>query len=324
MLITLKEILTLAETGGYAIGAYNTPNLASLMAVLESAEKLNVPVMFQHAQLHEEIMPIKVIGPIMVMMAERAAVPVCVQLDHGEDLDYIKIALELGFTAVMYDGSKLPYNENVESTQKAVELARSYSASVEAELGMMTGHKAGAGEPSEPSACASQLNHSNKNAKHSYNTSLATLCASADVGCTPGTAMYTDPIEAGQFVRSTNIDALACSFGTAHGFYTETPKLEFERISAISKETGIPLVMHGGSGVSPDDYGKCIRRGVRKINYYSYMSRAGVEGIRTFLADEDVQHTHDIFTRVARSMAENVEWSMRIFYTNALTTERRI
>ena len=111
MLVNMNEILRYAEEKGCCVGAFDTPNLEILMAVLRAAEKRNEPVIIQHAQLHEPEMPIRIIGPIMVRMAKEASVPVCAMLDHGEDMDYVRTALELGFSAVMIDGSSKPYDE---------------------------------------------------------------------------------------------------------------------------------------------------------------------------------------------------------------------
>ena len=117
MLVTLNEIMKDAYAKKYAVGAFNTVNLASIRAVLDAAEKLDAPVILQHAQIHERIAPLKVIGPVMLEMAKAAQVPVCVHLDHGEDIDYLLSAMEMGFTSVMFDGSALPYDENVAGTR---------------------------------------------------------------------------------------------------------------------------------------------------------------------------------------------------------------
>lgn len=279
MLATLKEVMEMAEKGGYAIGAFNTPNLECLLAVIHNAEEMNVPVIISHAQLHEEIAPLKDIGPIMVYAAKEAKVPVCVHLDHGEDLDYLEKALELGFTSVMYDGSLLSYEENVANTKKAVEMAAKYHADVEAEIGVMGGREAGASD-------------SAKKAED----------------------MYTDPDVAEKFVKETGIDALAASFGTAHGLYKAKPKLDFERIENIRAKIGIPLVMHGGSGVSPEDYRIAISKGVRKINYYSYMSNAGVKASKELLEAQDVTYFHEIAMAAQIAMKEDVLKAMKVFY----------
>ena len=279
MLASLKEVMEMAEQGGYAIGAFNTPNLECLLAVIHNAEEMNVPVIISHAQLHEEIAPLDDIGPLMVYAAKNAKVKVCVHLDHGEDLEYLERALEIGFTSVMYDGSLYSYEENVENTKKAVALAAKYNADVEAEIGVMGGREAGASD----------------------NGSKAE-------------DMYTDPDVAAKFVAETGIDALAASFGTAHGLYKAAPKLDFERIEQICAKTGIPLVMHGGSGVSPEDYRKAIQRGVRKINYYSYMSNAGVKAAKDLLGAQDVTYYHDIAMAAQKAMKADVLKAMNVFY----------
>ena len=279
MLATLKEVIAIGEEKGYAIGAFNTPNLECLLAVIQNAEEMNVPVIISHAQLHEEIAPLTDIGPVMVMAAKAAKVPVCVHLDHGEDLDYLEKSLELGFTSVMYDGSLLSYEDNVANTKKAVEMAKKYNADVEAEIGVMGGREAGASDSGQKAE-----------------------------------DMYTDPDVAERFVKETGIDALAASFGTAHGLYKAAPKLDFDRIERIKTQTGVPLVMHGGSGVSPEDYKKAIEKGVNKINYYSYMSNAGVKAAKELLDSQDVTFYHDIAMAAQKAMKADVLKAMQVFY----------
>jgi len=246
MLVTLKQIMNLCEARKCAVGSFNTPNLESVMAVISAAEELDVPVIIQHAQVHESIMPIRIIGPIMVEMAKRAKVPVCVHLDHGETLDYICKALSLGFTSVMYDGSVLSFEENMANTKLVVSFAKQTGASVEAEIGCMGKRENGDG--------------------------------SAGDGIDPE-KIYTDPEQAKIFVEETGIDALACSFGTTHGVYLSEPKLDFSVVENVRKKAGIPVVMHGGSGVSAKDFKTAIEKGVRKVNYYTYMAMAGGETI---------------------------------------------
>lgn len=275
MLVNLVEILKLAEEKKCAVGAFNTPNWECILAVIDAAEKLNVPVIISHAQLHEEVSPLAKIGPIMVEAAKRAKVPVCVHLDHCETLDYMAQALEIGFTGVMYDGSTLPYEENLENTKKAVAMAKNYSCGVEAELGALASREGGADNASGP--------------------------------------VYTDPDEAVAFCRETGIDALAPSFGTAHGIYKAKPVLDLDRVKVISEKTGLPLVMHGGSGVSPEDYRTGIANGLRKINYYSYMSKAGTQAVKKLLAKEDVTFFHDLALAAQKAMEADAEKAMRVF-----------
>jgi len=277
MLVTMKEILQIAEERNCAVGAFNTPNLECVMAVLQAAEKLQVPVMLTHAEVHEDVMPINVIGPILIDMAKKASVPVCVHLDHGETLEYLEKALKLGFTSIMYDGSLLPYDENVANTKKAVALARKYGASIEAEIGILGGRESG---------------------------SKSTLKIED---------MYTEPEDAKRFVEDTKIDALAASFGTAHGFYKTKPKLDFDRIKKIKELVNIPLVMHGGSGVSPEDYITAIGYGIRKINYYSYMAKAGVEAVRTLLAENQVDFFPDLAKAAVESMEADAIKALKVF-----------
>ncbi len=275
MLVNLVEILKLAEEKKCAVGAFNTPNLECIHAVLNAAEKLNVPVILSHAQLHEEVSSLSKIGPVMVLAAQRSKVPVCVHLDHCETLDYMQEALDLGFTGVMYDGSLLPYEENMANTQKAVAMAKPYGAGVEAELGALASREGGASNASGP--------------------------------------VYTDPDEAVVFCRETGIDAFAPSFGTAHGIYKAKPVLDLDRVKVIAEKTGLPLVMHGGSGVSPEDYRTGIRNGLRKINYYSYMSKAGTNAVRELLAKEDVTFFHDLAYAAEQAMEADAEKAMRVF-----------
>lgn len=276
MLVTLNEILETARDRHCAVGAFNTPNLECITAVIGAAEKLNVPVIISHAELHESVSPLAVIGPVMIQAAQRAGVPVCVHLDHCETLSYMEKALELGFTGVMYDGSSLPYEVNVENTRKAVAAAGKFGAGVEAELGQLASREGGQTE-------------------------------------NPVGPVYTDPELAERFCRETGIDALAPSFGTAHGIYKSKPVLDLPRVKEISDKTGLPLVMHGGSGVSADDYRTAIQSGICKINYYSYMAKAGVAAVRNLLQQQDVTFFHDLALAAQTAMSENAENAMRIF-----------
>ncbi|MBQ7247806.1 MAG: class II fructose-bisphosphate aldolase [Lachnospiraceae bacterium] len=275
MLVNLNKILEIAEDWKCAIGAFNTPNLECVNAVLDAAEGMDAPVIIMHAQLHEAASPLEKIGPAMVLAARRAKVPVCVHLDHCGQLNYMEKALKMGFTGVMFDGSLLPYEENVRMTKQAVKLAAKYGAGVEAELGALASREDGSSVASGP--------------------------------------VYTDPEEAVRFCRETGIDALAPSFGTAHGIYKSTPVLDLERVRVISELTGLPLVMHGGSGVSPEDYRTGIANGLRKINYYSYMSKAGTQAVKDLLAREDVTFYHDLALAAQKAMQANAENAMRIF-----------
>lgn len=272
MLVTLKNILKIAEAKKCAIGSFNTPNFESLKAVIGAAEELNQPVIIMHAQVHEEMGLCKMdeIAPIMLFMADRASVPVCVHLDHGTDLDYVKKGLDLGFTSVMYDGSTLPDEINFANTAIAVEMAHKTGASVEAEIGSMGARESGA---------------------------------------EGGESIYTTPFAAKKFSEETGIDALACAFGTAHGIYLKEPKLDFARLDEINKITNVPIVMHGGSGVSHEDYRKVISLGVRKINYYTYMAKAGAEAV----SGKTYGQFHDAANDAIAAMKADVKKAISVF-----------
>lgn len=284
MLATLSEVMKIAEEKKIAIGSFNTPGLEALQAVLEAAEELELPVIIQFAQCHEPWIPLSVIGPIMVEAAKKAKVPVCVHLDHGETLEYLQQALDMGFTGIMYDGSVLSYEENLKNTKKAVEMAAKTGASVEAELGSMGRRESGTGD---------------------------------DTGAEDETKIYTDPDQAAVFVRDTGIDALACSFGTTHGIYLTEPKLDFDVVKNVrAKTSGIPVVMHGGSGVSKEDYKLAIEAGVRKVNYFTYMDKSGGNAAADYLKTLDDMEPV-FFTSISMAardaMKENVKSAMLLF-----------
>ena len=272
---SLTDVLAYAEKNNCAVGAFNTPTWENIVAVISAAEELGTPVIISHAQLHEPEAPLETTGPLMLWAAARAKVPVCVFLDHGETVGYVKRAIDLGFDAVMYDASLAPYADNVAGTKEVVAYAHAKGAQVEAEIGALAQREGGAGGT--------------------------------------GQAVYTDPELAVKFVKDTGIDALAASFGTAHGIYKAKPVLDFERIKKIRELTGLPLVMHGGSGVSPEDYRTAIGCGIRKINYYSYMARAGKNAVAGRLAKEDVTFFHVLAADATKAMKENALAAMKVF-----------
>lgn len=276
MLVSMRELLADAEKNNYAVGGFNCPTLENVYGVMQAAEKEKVPVILSFPQVHERTVPLKVIGPILLQAARDAKVPVCVHLDHGSTVAYVEEALRLGFNSVMYDGSKLSLAENIRNTQAVVKLARKYQADVEAELGGIAGDEAG--------------------------------ISSGDTE-----SKLTDIDEAIEFVQATGVNSLAASIGTAHGFYTEAPKIDFRRIEEIHRKTGLPLVMHGGSGVSDEDYHKAINLGIRKVNYYSYMAKAGVEGVKALLAEKNVKYFHELAIAAKDAMAEDVAKALRLF-----------
>jgi len=277
MLVGLKEITAEGKKRGIAVGNFNTPNLECLIAVLDAAEELNVPIIIAHAQCHEDVAPIDKIGPVMVELAKRSKVKVCVHLDHGEDFEYCKRAIALGFTSIMIDFSTLPYEENLKGTAEAVAYAHAHGVDVEAELGSMPAREGGGEEVINKES------------------------------------LYTNPELVPEFVEKTGVDALAIAFGTAHGIYKEKPILNMDIITAVTKKTDLPLVMHGGSGISHDEYREVIKRGIRKINYYSYMSYAGYAAAKATVEAKDADFYHNLALNAQVAMKENAIATLKVF-----------
>ena len=279
MLVTLSEILKIAEEKNIAVGMFNATGFDSLQAVIAAAEELEQPVIIAHAEVHNVYNDISLVGPAMIAAAKNASVPVCVHLDHGTSLDMIWKALRLGFTSVMIDASALPYEENLALTKQVTAVAHSMGADVEAELGrLVTGES---GERTE--------------------------------GVLSPEDYYTDPEEAKAFCAETGVDALAIAFGTSHGFYKAQPKLDFDVVKRVAEATGLPLVMHGGSGVSDEGFRTAIANGIRKINYYSYMSKAGYEAAKRTIEAGGTSYLHDVEFAAMKAMKEDVKKAIKVF-----------
>ncbi|MGX8835404.1 class II fructose-bisphosphate aldolase [Amedibacillus sp. YH-ame6] len=260
MLVNMKQILEEAEKGQYAIGCINTPNLETLRAVVDAAEELNVPIIIDHAQVHDPLIPIESIGPQMVAYAKQAKVPVCVHLDHGSDYNFVMRAIRCGFSSIMYDLSALPFEENMAKLKEFTKIAHDLDITVEAELGIMTSTE--------------EDSHGGEVVGWTHETIKMT---------------FTDPKQAAQFAEETGVDALAVCFGTAHGIYAEPPLLDIERVKEIRKlmPKDSRVVMHGGSGVDDDQVRAAISAGCSKVNYYSYMATACSKHIQEYLNERD-------------------------------------
>ena len=281
MLVNLKEILEIAERENVAIGMFNATGFDSLQAVIAATEELNQPVIIAHAEVHNVYNDISIVGPAMIAAAKAAKVPVCVHLDHGESMEMIYRALRIGFTSVMIDASALPYEENLALTKQVTEMAHAMGVSVEAELGRLVTGEAGSKQEADTEMKAEDF--------------------------------YTDPKEAEAFCRETGVDALAIAFGTAHGFYTAQPALDFDVVKNVKAATALPLVMHGGSGVSEEGFKKAIANGIRKINYYSYMSKAGYEAAKAEIEAGNSKYLHDVEFAAMKAMKEDVKKAIKIF-----------
>lgn len=289
MLENLNTILADAKLNKYAVGAFNATTFESLRAIISAAEECQSPVILQHAQSHDGIITLEEIGPLMLEYAKKASIPVAVHLDHGATFERCVQAIRLGFTSVMYDASAKDFETNVRETQEIVKIAHAAGVTVEAELGSIFSSEVGS---SEGDALA-------------ITDDEARL---ADI--------YTDPQLAKEFVERTEVDCLAIAFGTVHGIYVKEPRLDLERITKIKEAIDIPFVMHGGSGVSEEDYRRAIQNGICKINYYTYMNQAGGEEIRRFVQEcspNDPMFYDTITKKAQAAIKEDVLRAMRIF-----------
>ncbi|MBR1822086.1 MAG: class II fructose-bisphosphate aldolase [Clostridia bacterium] len=246
MLVNMRKMLEGAKAGGYGVGFFNAVNVEMARSIIETAEALRAPVIMGTAEVLLPYTPLERVAEYLIPMAEKAAVPVAVHYDHGLTFDKCMEALKLGFTSIMYDCSTAPYEENLRGVAEMVRVCRAMNATVEGELGHV-GDNEGAGRLANPSD------------------------------------YYTDPDVAADFVRRTGVDALAVAVGNAHGDYKFPPKLDFERITAITRATGTPLVLHGGSGLSDDDFRQAVQRGVCKVNIFTDLDKAGRAGVEAGL-----------------------------------------
>lgn len=294
MLVTLKELVEDAKEKKYAVGSFNTPNLETLRAVIKAAEEVNSPVIVAHAEVHEDLIPLDVMGPIMIQEAKKAKVPVCVHLDHGSSFEQCVKAMKLGFTSVMYDASEKSFEDNVTETKEIVKIAHSLGISVEAELGHIFTSAVGGGEGRGPLG-AEDFN-------------------SLDDA-------YTNPDSAKEFVERTNVDALAIAFGTTHGVYLTKPELDLNRITEIKNKIDIPFVMHGASGLSDEEYRTAINNGITKINYFTYMSMAGGTAISNFVKKMDEKNEAIFFHELALIAEEGIKQNVKEVLNTFLNDE---
>ena len=249
MLVSFKSILQDAHAGKYAVGAFNCLSLEHVIGAIRAAEELKSPIILQLAEVQFPCAPIELMAPVYLEAAKKASVPVAVHLDHGQSLETCMKAITLGFNSVMYDGANLPFDENVSQTAQIVRMAHAVGVDVEAELGKVGDTGFGGGE--------------------------GTGEASPDV--------FTDVEESAEFIARTGVDALAIAIGNLHGRYIATPRLNIDRLREIEKRNEIPLVLHGGSGTSEEDFKSCIHNGISKINVATALQMAVTDDVRKYL-----------------------------------------
>lgn len=243
MLVNLNDVLLKARNEKYAVGLFNTINLEMAKGVIEAAEELKSPVIVGTAEVLLPVASLEEVRDILVPMAERASVPVVLHYDHGLTREKVIEALRAGFSSVMYDCSLDTYDDNMAKVKEITAIAHAFGATVEAELGHVGAN--------ENAAESSGSDHS----------------------------IYTEPDQAREYAIKTGVDALAVAIGTAHGAYKEKPKLEINRLKEIRDIVDIPLVLHGGSGLSDDDFRNCVANGISKINIFTDVNNAALEAV---------------------------------------------
>ncbi len=271
-LVTLDHLLKNAEKTKRAVGAFSVGNMEMIIGALKAAEETETPIILQIAEVRLKTSPLKLIGPMMVAAAENSKVDICVHLDHGLNYSTVETALDLGFSSVMLDGSLLSFEDNIALTTKVVEKAGEYGASVEAELGVVGGNE-GVGKAHK-------------------------------IQCT-------DPVLAREFCECTGIDALAVAIGNAHGNYPVAPELRLDILREINKICDTPLVLHGGTGITPDAFQECIRNGIRKINIATASFDAVAHAAKQ--SSDAQQNYFGLSQAMADKVYENIKKHIQIF-----------
>lgn len=279
-LVTLKEILQDAVEKRYAVGSFNASNHGMVEAILAASEETGASVILSIAEVHFRYLDLEKFVAFALRRIDEVKTPVALHLDHGLSIETIKRGLDLGFSSVMIDASQQPYEENVRITRTVVELAQAKGVSVEAELGFVGG---GEGNLVEGSVANPQD--------------------------------FTDPDLVEDFVSKTGVDALAVAIGTVHGPYRGKPQLDLERLQEIRSRTAVPLVLHGGSGLSDQDFRNVVANGINKINFYTEASLAAVAKIRELLAGDKPVSYPDLTTAAEREVKRIVTHQIGVFGT---------
>ena len=273
-LVKMKDLLRRAEEKNIGCGAFSVGNMEMVRGAIRAAEELDTPIILQIAEVRLKNSPLHLMGPMMVQAAKEAKVDVAVHLDHGLTFGTVDKALELGFTSVMLDASTLPFEENIARVKAVVEKARKYGATVEAELGLVGG--------------------------------------SEDGSCDHG-IRCTDPDDAVVYARETGIDALAVAIGNAHGNYPVAPTLAFDVLEKIHERVDIPLVLHGGSGITDKDFQKAISLGIRKVNIATASFNSLTAHVEKYMESTDKHNFFDLIEAMAQGTYENVKKHILVF-----------
>ena len=270
----MKDLLRRAEEKNIGCGAFSVGNMEMVRGAIRAAEELDTPIILQIAEVRLKNSPLHLMGPMMVQAAKEAKVDVAVHLDHGLTFETVDKALELGFTSVMLDASTLPFEENIARVKAVVEKARKYGATVEAELGLVGG--------------------------------------SEDGSCDHG-IRCTDPDDAVVYARETGIDALAVAIGNAHGNYPVAPTLAFDVLEKIHEKVDIPLVLHGGSGITDKDFQRAISLGIRKVNIATASFNSLTAHVEKYMESTDKHNFFDLNEAMVQGTYENVKRHILVF-----------
>lgn len=273
-LVKMKDLLRRAEEKNIGCGAFSVGNMEMVRGAIRAAEELDTPIILQIAEVRLKNSPLHLMGPMMVQAAKEAKVDVAVHLDHGLTFESVDKALELGFTSVMLDASTLPFEENIARVKAVVEKARKYGATVEAELGLVGG--------------------------------------SEDGSCDHG-IRCTDPDDAVVYARETGIDALAVAIGNAHGNYPVAPTLAFDVLEKLHEKVDIPLVLHGGSGITDKDFQRAISLGIRKVNIATASFNSLTAHVEKYMESTDKHNFFDLNEAMAQGTYENVKKHILVF-----------
>lgn len=273
-LVMMGELLRRAQAENRAVGAFSVGNLEMVMGAVRAAEETATPIILQIAEVRLSASPLELMGPMMLAAAENADVDIAVHLDHGLHIETVEQALDIGFTSVMFDGSLLPFAENAETVRHLVHSAREYGACVEAELGVVGGNEG--------------------------NGSAHTISC-------------TDPERAKEFCERTGADALAVAIGNAHGHYKALPTLRFDILKEIHEKTDTPLVLHGGTGITPEQFRKAISLGVRKINIATASFDCLARAAKTYCSAAENPSYFDLSAAMEEGVYENVKRHIEIF-----------
>lgn len=278
-IITMKEALEKARKEKYAVGAFNVSSMTFLQAIIKAAELNRSPVIIQISEGHfikKNAFQVEDIASVAVTMAKKSTVPIVLHLDHGLTLPVIMRCIRSGFSSIMIDASALPYEENISQTKEIAKICHALDISVEGELGTLGGVEV---------------------SDH-------------------GVECFTKPEEAYDYVTRADIDCFAVSIGNAHGNYKGDPNLDFQRLEEIAAIVPVPLVLHGGSGISDQDFQKAILLGINKINFYTGNCKAAYGAIAPIMAKNPIENGMDILTllqAIEEAVIKSVSHQMKVF-----------